>query len=69
MYGIHIVYECLHCLVNTADGAVYGMLQGAVAAGEAVERALDIVCELCVVQFAVVFATEYFHILYFFNKR
>ena len=50
--GVHVVYERLHGLVHTAHGAVDGVVQHALFAGEAVEIHRGVVVKLLVVQVA-----------------
>lgn len=46
--GVHIMDERLHCLVNTAHCAVYGMLLQALFTFKPVERRGQIIIEFCI---------------------
>ena len=65
--GVHVVYERLHGLVHTTHGLVDGVLTGALATLQSVERFLQIVHQRLVVHILKVFAVEILHSLQLLN--
>ena len=64
--GVHVVDERLHRLVDAADGLVDGMLEGAVAALEADEVALDVVVDPDTLEIAVVHVEQLADLVHLF---
>ena len=67
VYRVHVVDERFHGLVHAGYGLVHGMLDNAAVVGQAVQRLLQIVCQLFLVEVRVVLAVQLFQILYFLD--
>ena len=61
--GVHVVDECLHCLVYAAHGAVDGVVKDTLLAGETGELCGEVILDLSVVEIGIVFAVELLEVL------
>ena len=66
VYGVHVVDECLHCLVHPAYGLVDGVLLDALTSLKSGQRYVEVVVDGCIVEFAIVFGVEVFQHLHLF---
>ena len=66
--SVHVVDECLHGLVHTLHGLVYGMLADALTANQTSEGSLYEVLYVAVVQFAIVLGIQVFQHLHLLDE-
>ena len=69
MDGVHVVDKRLHGLVHALGGAVDGLLQGALAARQTLQRADDVVLDRRVIEVVVVLAGGLLDIFHLLDKR
>ena len=67
MYRVHVVDECLHRLVHSADSLIDSRLLHSRLARKSLEALLLVLVYLCVIQVAVILACELLHFLYFLD--